>query len=54
MSKILDPGDFLGDAVVKSLLCGAVDGALIPGRELRSHVPQGNGAHVPTTGFHMM
>ena len=54
MSKILDLGDFLGDPVVKNLLFGVVDRALIPGRELRSHMPQGNEAHVPTKGFHMM
>ena len=54
MSKILDLGDFLGDPVVKNLLFGVVDRALIPGWELRSHMPQGNEAHVPTKGFHMM
>ena len=33
-------GDFLGDPVVKNLLCNIADRALTPGRELRSHMPR--------------
>ena len=35
-------GDFLGGPVVKNLPCNAGDMGLVPGPELRFHVPQSN------------